>query len=66
MTIKGRESHSGTTPYLRNDMVASAKITTEVEQIAHRYENGLGTVGFMQVFPNSRNVIPGEITLVSA
>lgn len=62
--IKGRESHSGTTPmYLRNDaMVASAKIITEVEQIAHRYENGLGTVGFMQVFPNSRNVIPGEIT----
>ncbi|MYM57867.1 hydantoinase/carbamoylase family amidase [Vibrio sp. OCN044] len=65
VTIKGRESHSGTTPmYLRNDaMVASAKIITEVEQIANRYENGLGTVGFMQVFPNSRNVIPGEITL---
>lgn len=60
VTIKGRESHSGTTPmYLRNDaMVASAKIITEVEEIAHRYENGLGTVGFMQVFPNSRNVIP--------
>ncbi len=64
VTVKGRESHSGTTPmYLRNDaMVASAKIMAEVEALAHRYENGLGTVGFVQVYPNSRNVIPGEVT----
>ena len=63
VTVKGRESHSGTTPmYLRNDaMVASSKIITEIEELAKRYDNGLGTVGFMQVFPNSRNVIPGEI-----
>ncbi|MDV7104913.1 Zn-dependent hydrolase [Vibrio sp. TH_r3] len=64
VSITGRESHSGTTPmYLRNDaMVASSKIITEIEEIANRYDNGLGTVGFMQVFPNSRNVIPGQIT----
>ncbi|MDG3087766.1 Zn-dependent hydrolase [Vibrio hannami] len=64
VTIKGQESHSGITPmYLRNDaMVASAKIIAEIEQLANSYENGLGTVGFMQVYPNSRNVIPGEIT----
>ncbi len=64
VTVKGRESHSGTTPmYLRSDaMVASAQIISEVEAIAERYDNGLGTVGFMQVYPNSRNVIPGEVT----
>jgi len=61
--IIGQESHSGTTPmYLRKDaMVASAEIISEIENIAHRYENGLGTVGFMQVYPNSRNTIPGNI-----
>lgn len=64
VTISGRESHSGTTPmYLRNDaMIASAKIIAEIEDLANRYDNGLGTVGFMQVYPNSRNVIPGEVT----
>jgi N-carbamoyl-L-amino-acid hydrolase len=64
VTVKGQESHSGTTPmYLRSDaMVASAQIMAEVEEIAYRFENGLGTVGFVQVFPNSRNVIPGEVT----
>ena len=65
VTIKGQESHSGTTPmHLRKDcIVAASHIVTEVEKIAHRHENGLGTVGFMQVFPNSRNTIPGEITM---
>ena len=61
--VTGQESHSGTTPmYLRKDaMVATAEIVKEIENIAHNYENGLGTVGFMQVYPNSRNTIPGQI-----
>tara|TARA_B100000470_G_scaffold35939_4_gene25202 strand:+ start:8493 stop:9767 length:1275 start_codon:yes stop_codon:yes gene_type:complete len=61
--VQGRESHSGTTPmHLRKDaMVAAGKIVTEIEALANRYENGLGTVGFMQVYPNSRNTIPGNI-----
>ncbi len=61
--VTGQESHSGTTPmYLRKDaMVASSEIIKEIENIAHKYENGLGTVGFMQVYPNSRNTIPGQI-----
>jgi N-carbamoyl-L-amino-acid hydrolase len=61
--VVGRESHSGTTPmHLRKDaMLASSMIIQELEQIALRYENGLGTTGFMQVYPNSRNTIPGTV-----
>jgi len=61
--IQGRESHSGTTPmYLRKDaMVAASLVIAELEMMAHRHENGLATTGFMQVYPNSRNTIPGHI-----
>ncbi|WP_346433231.1 hydantoinase/carbamoylase family amidase [Marinomonas rhodophyticola] len=62
--VVGRPSHSGTTPmHLRKDaMLAASAIVTEMNAIAHRHENGLGTVGFMQVWPNSRNTIPGNVT----
>ncbi|MGB3384936.1 MAG: Zn-dependent hydrolase [Marinomonas sp.] len=61
--VVGRPSHSGTTPmHLRKDaMLAAAAIVTEMNAIADRHENGLGTVGFMQVWPNSRNTIPGNV-----
>jgi N-carbamoyl-L-amino-acid hydrolase len=61
--VFGRPSHSGTTPmHLRKDaMLVSSMIVTEMEAIANRYKNGLGTVGFMQVWPNSRNTIPGNV-----
>ena len=62
--IQGRESHSGTTPmHLRKDaLLPSALIVAEMENIAHRHENGLGTVGYMDVYPNSRNTIPGRVS----
>ena len=61
--VVGRPSHSGTTPmHLRKDaMLTAAAIVTEMNAIALRHENGLGTVGFMQVWPNSRNTIPGNV-----
>ena len=48
---------------LRKDaLVAAAQHGEEVNALAHRHPpNGRGTVGFMQVKPNSRNVIPGEV-----
>jgi N-carbamoyl-L-amino-acid hydrolase len=62
--IQGRESHSGTTPmHLRKDaLLPSALIVSEMEKIANRHENGLGTVGYMDVYPNSRNTIPGRVS----
>ena len=64
VVVKGQDAHAGPTPMrLRKDaMVASARIVAEVNALAYRYQpNGRGTVGFVQVKPNSRNVIPGEV-----
>jgi N-carbamoyl-L-amino-acid hydrolase len=62
--VTGQDAHAGPTPMrLRHDaMVAAATMVAEVNALAYRYQpNGRGTVGFMQVKPNSRNVIPGEV-----
>ena len=64
-TLTGRESHAGTTPmHLRSDaLIASSQLVLKVEEIAKAHPPGCGTVGFMQVMPNSRNTIPGEISM---
>ncbi|HYE40599.1 MAG TPA: Zn-dependent hydrolase, partial [Ramlibacter sp.] len=63
-TVNGMEAHAGPTPmHLRRDALQVAtKIMQEVVAIANRYPPyGRGTVGMVQVFPNSRNVIPGQV-----
>jgi N-carbamoyl-L-amino-acid hydrolase len=63
-TVSGMEAHAGPTPMrLRRDALQVATtIMQEVVQIANRYPPyGRGTVGMVQVFPNSRNVIPGQV-----
>ena len=63
-TVTGMEAHAGPTPmHLRRDaMQVAATIMQEVVAIANRYPPyGRGTVGMVQVFPNSRNVIPGRV-----
>jgi N-carbamoyl-L-amino-acid hydrolase len=49
--------------HLRRDALQVAtRIMQEVVAIADRYPPyGRGTVGMVQVFPNSRNVIPGQV-----
>jgi len=62
--VSGMEAHAGPTPMgLRRDALQVATvIMQEVVAIANRYPPyGRGTVGMVQVFPNSRNVIPGEV-----
>ncbi len=62
--VSGMEAHAGPTPMgLRRDALqVSTRIMQEVVAIANRYPPyGRGTVGMVQVFPNSRNVIPGEV-----
>lgn len=61
--VTGQESHAGPTPmHLRQDAIqVAARVMQEVVAIARRSEHGRGTVGMVQVYPNSRNVVPGEV-----
>lgn len=64
-TVMGMEAHAGPTPMgLRQDALQVATtIMQEVVAVAMRHQpHGRGTVGMVQVHPNSRNVIPGRVT----
>jgi N-carbamoyl-L-amino-acid hydrolase len=64
-TVTGMEAHAGPTPMaLRKDALQVAtRLMQEVVACAHRHPpHGRGTVGMVQVHPNSRNVIPGRVT----
>ena len=64
--VKGQDSHAGSTPMngRRDALVASAVLIQAIQEIALKYAPyGVGTVGEMEVLPNSRNTIPGEIFL---
>jgi beta-ureidopropionase / N-carbamoyl-L-amino-acid hydrolase len=65
-TITGRESHAGTTPMPRraDAFVACARLALEVQAIAlARAPTAVGTVGRVEVEPNSPNVIPGVVRM---
>ena len=64
VTIKGRDSHAGSTPMpgRRDALVAASKLILMIEEIAHEYgPDAVGTVGELALLPNSRNTIPGEV-----
>ncbi len=66
LTLKGRDSHAGSTPMKgrRDALLAAAEIVTAVQGLALDYApDAVGTVGEMKVSPNSRNTIPGEVFL---
>jgi beta-ureidopropionase / N-carbamoyl-L-amino-acid hydrolase len=66
VTIHGQDSHAGPTPMkLRKDaLLAAARIIEAVNGIALAHQpHGRGTVGSMQLKPNSRNVVPGGVRL---
>jgi N-carbamoyl-L-amino-acid hydrolase len=63
-TVTGMEAHAGPTPMaLRKDaMQVALPLMQEVVAAALRHKpHGRGTVGMVQVHPNSRNVIPGRV-----
>jgi beta-ureidopropionase / N-carbamoyl-L-amino-acid hydrolase len=62
----GQDAHAGPTPMdLRHDaLIAASRLVLEVNRIAQTYPDyARGTVGYMQVKPNSRNVVPGEVQM---
>ena len=66
VVIEGMTNHAGTTPMNeRHDaLVAASSLTLAVRDIASRRQGRqVGTVGRIDVEPNSPNVIPGRATL---
>ena len=63
-TVTGMDAHAGPTPMaLRKDALqVAARLMQEVVACAGRHPpDGRGTVGMVQVHPNSRNVIAGRV-----
>lgn len=64
-TVTGLEAHAGPTPMgsRRDALQVATRIMQKVIEIALLHKpHGRGTVGSVDVFPNSRNVIPGRVT----
>jgi N-carbamoyl-L-amino-acid hydrolase len=64
VAVTGQDAHAGPTPMeLRQDaLIGASRLVLEVNRIACTFPDyARGTVGFLQVKPNSRNVIPGEV-----
>jgi N-carbamoyl-L-amino-acid hydrolase len=63
-TIRGQDAHTGTTPMSlrKNALLAAARLVERVDAIARGHApSAVGTVGRLEVKPNSPNVIPGEV-----
>jgi beta-ureidopropionase / N-carbamoyl-L-amino-acid hydrolase len=63
-TVTGTEAHAGPTPMAsrRDALQVATAIMRRVVKLAHDHPpEGRGTVGMVDVFPNSRNVIPGRV-----
>ncbi|WP_350334285.1 Zn-dependent hydrolase [Coralliovum pocilloporae] len=63
-TVTGKESHTGSTPMhmRRNAGRGLALITELVHDIAMKNQpNAVGAIGHVDVYPNSRNIIPGKV-----
>ncbi len=65
VVVTGLEAHAGPTPMeLRRDALQAAlPLMQAVDDIARaQAPHARGTVGWLQVFPNSRNTIPGRVS----
>ena len=63
-TVTGKESHTGSTPmHMRKNAGRGLALVTElVHEIAMANQpNAVGAIGHIDVYPNSRNVIPGKV-----
>ncbi len=64
VTITGKDSHTGSTPmYMRkNAGLGMARVLEKVDEIAWSHKpHAVGAAGHIDVYPNSRNVIPGKV-----
>jgi N-carbamoyl-L-amino-acid hydrolase len=68
ITLTGQESHAGTTPMERRKdaLVGAARIVELVHRIGmDNAPDARSTVGMIESYPNSRNVIPGRVFMTA-
>ncbi|WP_332900122.1 Zn-dependent hydrolase [Haladaptatus sp. CMSO5] len=66
LTFHGDADHSGPTPmhYRKDALVAAADVITQIRRIPGTLgDRTVGTVGYVDVKPNSINIIPDEVTI---
>ncbi|GHE06311.1 allantoate amidohydrolase [Defluviimonas sp. 20V17] len=64
VTITGKDSHTGSTPMpmRKNAGLGMARVLQLVDEIAWSHApHAVGAAGHVDVYPNSRNVIPGRV-----
>ena len=64
VTITGKDSHTGSTPMpmRKNAGLGMARVLEKVDEIAWSHApHAVGAAGHIDVYPNSRNVIPGKV-----
>ena len=64
ITITGKDAHTGSTPMpmRKNAGLAMARVLEKVDEIAWSHApHAVGAAGHIDVYPNSRNVIPGKV-----
>src|ERR1043165_1585243 len=64
VTVTGQDAHTGATPMRlrKNALLGAARLVERINAIAEAHAPAaLGAVGLMEVRPNSRNVVPGEV-----
>jgi len=64
VTVMGQDAHTGATPMRlrKNALLGAARLVDRINAIAEAHKpDALGAVGLMEVRPNSRNVVPGEV-----
>ncbi len=64
VTVTGRDAHTGSTPMpmRKNAGLGMARMLEKVDEIAWSHKpHAVGAAGHIDVFPNSRNVIPGKV-----
>ena len=64
VTIVGKDAHTGSTPMpmRKNAGLGMARLLEKVDEIALSHApHAVGAAGHIDVYPNSRNVIPGKV-----
>jgi N-carbamoyl-L-amino-acid hydrolase len=68
LTLTGQESHAGSTPMERRKdaLLGAARVIELINAIGMEHApDARSTVGMIESYPNSRNVIPGQVFLTS-